>query len=159
MSFSVVRTYAQACAARLRSRCLMAPSVSSSRSAMMAGANGAGQRPGRAGPAPGERGGDLGQVVEPGDLILGHLGGCLAAEDEAAVLLALPVGEEQAALPDDDLPAGLGSPVAARPRAAGRPLAGEPEPEQEIAIRMLHVPAHQPELDLKEAGERGLPGA
>lgn len=40
MSFSVVRTCAQACAARLRSRCLMAPIVSSSRSAM-AGANAA----------------------------------------------------------------------------------------------------------------------
>jgi hypothetical protein len=33
------------------------------------------------------------------------------------------------------------------------PLAGEPEPEQEVAVRVLHVPAHQPELKVKDAAK------
>ena len=64
--------------------------------------------------------------------------------------------EEHAAPPDDGVPVGLGSAVPARPGPVRHRLADEPEPEQEIAARMLHIPAHQPELNVQDAAEREL---
>ena len=64
--------------------------------------------------------------------------------------------EEHAALPDDDVAVGPDPPVAAGPGAIRHLLAGEPQSEQKVAVRMPHIAAHQPELNVKHADERGL---
>jgi hypothetical protein len=95
-------------------------------------------------------GGNLGQVVKVIHLVAGRRSGRPTANEEAAVPQGL---EEYAAAPEEDVPVGLGSPVAAGPGVIRYPLAGEPEPEQEVAVRVLHVPAHQPELKVKDAAK------
>ena len=61
--------------------------------------------------------------------------------------------EQEAASPDDGELVLTGHGVAARKLRIGRSLAGESQCDQEVARRMHHIAAHEPELDVEEVDE------